>query len=159
MQQLTDIKDYILSKFDSFDNGFANVAKPNNSNIVHDDGMQNYVGIADNLGNYFYIRSLKEQNYSIIKRGGRAKYYERTTNCRIVIVHHDFNETDCLHIAMRSLSAKGHTLTASDTDKTRVFRNETGTDLTANIHTIISADFTVRDVVTAINCETLNCDC
>lgn len=44
--RLNDIKDYILAKYSEFNTGFANVQKPDGTDVVMNQDRQ-YVGIRD----------------------------------------------------------------------------------------------------------------
>lgn len=157
--QLNDIKTYLLAKYTSFNKGYANVSKPNQKNEVLDENEQQFAGINDQDGNFFYIRSLKACTYDAIKRGARTPYYKRTTQCRIVVIHHEANEEDIETILINSISSLGHTVTKIDTEKTRVFKEETGTDLPYKHLTLVSCDFEIVDTVSTKNCELNPCNC
>lgn len=155
---LNDIKTYLLTKYDYFTKGFANVSKPNQSNMIIDEDNQQYAGISDTEGNYFYIRSDKKATFTPIRRGVRIAYYSSKTTCRIVAVHHNGNADDIATSLMEGLSAKGHVVTSIDTDSTRVFRNETNTNLTDPSLTIVAVDFEVTQIKSARNCELNPCE-
>ena len=86
--QLENIKDYLLTEYSQFNNGFANVTKPNGTEFVI-DGNGIYRGISDQHGNYFYLRSLKESRYSKYQR----KSLRKVTTCRIVSIMKTNEET------------------------------------------------------------------
>lgn len=158
-QQLNDIKTYLLAKYTSFNKGYANVSKPNQKNEVLDEDGQQFAGISDQDGNFFYIRSLKAISYDGIKRGARTPFYKRTTQCRIVVIHTEASEEDIETILINSISSQGHTVTKIDTDRTRVFKEETGSDLTNKNFTLVSCDFEVVDTVSSTNCSLNPCNC
>lgn len=157
--QLKDIKTYLLAKYTSFDRGYSNVSKPNDTDIILDDSGQQFAGISDTDGNFFYIRSMKTSTFDPIRRGARIAYYKRTTSCRIVAVHTDANEEDIEKLLINSVSALGHGVTKTDIERTRVFKEETGHDLTRKELTMVSCDFEVVDTVTTMNCELNPCNC
>jgi hypothetical protein len=157
--KLEDIKSFILDKYPTFQKGFANVSIPNGKNIVIDEYEQEYAGISDTNGNHFYIRSTKNSNYTGVKRGARIAFYKKITPCRIVAVHEDANEDDVLKILVNAISRLGHTVLKSDIDKTRVFKEETGTDITDKQFTIVAVDFDTIEVTNGINCTIDPCDC
>jgi hypothetical protein len=159
IEQLENIKTYLLAKYTSFDEGYANVSKPNQTDIIIDSDLQKYAGITDNNGNYFYIRSLKKTNYKPIGRGSNVAYYEAATQCRIVVVHHKASEDDIKQILLNTIHAKRHHIDSIDTDSTRVFKEETGQNLEKKTYTIVSCDFTVTDAVSAKNCTLNPCNC
>ena len=158
-QQLNDIKTYLLAKYTSFNNGYANVSKPNQKDVVIDEDGQNFAGINDSEGNFFYLRSLKVASYDPQRRGAKIPFYKRTTQCRIVVIHTDANEEDIETILINSISSLGHTVTKIDTEKTRVFKEETGTDLPYKHLTLVSCDFEIVDTVSTKNCELNPCNC
>lgn len=155
---LQTIATYLLTKYDYFTKGYANVSKPNSSNIILDEDNQEYAGINDTDGNYFYIRSDKKATYTPIRRGARIAYYSSKTSCRAIAVHHNGNADDIATTLMEGISANGHVVTAIDTDSTRVFRNETNTDLTNPSLTIVAVDFEVTQIKSARNCELNPCE-
>lgn len=157
--QLNDIKSYLLTKYTTFDTGFANVSKPNQTELIIDADGQSYCGIADNLGNYFYIRSLKSATYTPHQRSARIAYYDAVTQCRIVVIHHNANEENVLQLLINSVTAKGHRVTKSDCEATRVFTEETGAKLNTNEFTLVSVDFEVTEIISSKNCTLNPCDC
>jgi len=155
IQRLNDIKDYILNKRNFYNSGYANVSKPSGNNVIVDNNFQ-YVGIQDNLGNYFYIRSLKEVKYTPFVTGCRIQSYKTVTSCRMVAIGHNINEDILLLSILNDLSANRVSITSSNTEKTEVFYNETGnrkiTD-TLRSMTIVSVDFEIIDNVVVKDCE------
>ena len=155
---LTNIKNYLLTKYDYFTKGYANVSKPNLTTIIIDEDNQQYAGITDTDGNYFYIRSDKKATFTPIRRGARIAYYSSRTACKIVAVHHNGDAEDIATTLMEGISSQGHQVTATDTDSSRVFRNETNTDLTNPSLTVVSVDFEVTQIRSARNCELNPCE-
>lgn len=159
MDKLNEIKDYILLKNTFFNNGFANVVKPDNKNIVLDENEREYVGICDNLGNYFYLRSLKKSTYNKLANNR----YSKTTQCRIVVVGISLIDDILEQVIINSLVKNGCNISSSNLDKTSVFREETGTDNLTDIirkMNIISIDFEIIEPVNHSNCGNLNpCKC
>lgn len=158
-EELKNIKTYLLAKYKSFNKGYANVSKPNEKNEVLDEDGQLFAGISDQDGNFFYLRSLKSASYEPIKRGARVPYYKRTTQCKIVAIHSEASEADIETIIVNSITSLGHTVSKVDTEKTRVFKEETGKDLTNNNFTLVSCDFEIVDTVSSKNCELNPCNC
>jgi len=159
IDQLNDIKSYLLTKYTSFNTGFANVSKPNQTELIIDAEGQAFCGIADNLGNYFYIRSLKTTTYTPHKRSARIPYYDAVTPCRIVVIHHKASEEDIVTLMINSVSSKGHRVLKSDSEATRVFTEETGGKLTSNDFTLVSVDFEINEIISSKNCTLNPCDC
>lgn len=160
MQELEDIKTHLLTKYAStFNTGFANVSKPNQTNVVMDANEQEYAGIQDSKGNYFYIRSLKETDYTAVKRGARVAFYGTTTKCRIVAVCKTCDEGTLAEVLMAAITSQRHTVKSIDTDKTRIFKDETGHDLTTKNITLVAVDFTVTGIAGNKNCELNTCNC
>ncbi len=161
MTQLTNLKDYILANYPEYNKGFANVSKPDGTEIVIDENM-NYAGIADNLGNYFYIRSLKEKSYKPFSRGCRVLSYEVTTKCRLVSIFHQKQDEAHLQNIINAISYMGHVVDKSDGERTKVFFDETGTrNMNDNLKnlSLLSIDFTVTELVSAKNCKPPICEC
>jgi len=157
---LENIKTYLLTKYSTFQHGHANVSKPNGSDVIIDSDGQTYAGIADNLGNYFYIRSLKETTYQPVRRGARIPYYEARTTCRIVASHTLADEADILQILLNSISSEGCTATSSDIERTRVFKTETGKDPSVyELPTLVALNFDVIWISKTNNCSLTPCDC
>lgn len=156
--QLENIKDYLLAEYPQFNVGFANVTKPNGTEFVIDDNGI-YIGISDNHGNYFYLRSLKESRYIKYQR----KSLRKTTACRIVSILKTSDETH-LQIILDALSAQCqlNNITRSVIEKTQVFFEETGTrnmnNWLENV-SLLSVDFDVTEIVTTKNCKPLICEC
>lgn len=157
--QLTALKTYLLTKYDFFDKGYANVGKPNQSDIILDEDQQQYAGITDTDGNYFYLRATGSQSYDPVKRGARIAYYHVTTQCRAVAVHSVANTDELIQALVEAISAKGHIVRKSEFDKTKVFREETGQNLKYNDLTLIYVDFEVNELVSAKNCTLNPCNC
>jgi hypothetical protein len=159
IEELENIKTHLLAKYNTFNKGYANVSKPNQTELIIDSDGQSFCGISDNEGNYFYIRSLKKSTYDPISRGARVAFYKRTTECRIVAIHLTASEEDIETILVNSVSSNAHVVTNTDKEKTRVFFDETGAKLTHKELTLVSCDFNVVDTVSTKNCELNPCDC
>lgn len=160
-EQLENIKAYLLEKYTQYNQGFANVEKPNGTEIVLDDN-NNYVGISDNKGNYFYIRSLKESSLEVMQRNCRPQFYKRTTKCRIVSILKNADEETHSLVLIEAVSRCGHDVTRSVTNKTQVFFEETGTRKINDSFKYLSLcllDFDVVDRVDAKNCKLEICNC
>jgi len=160
-QELENIKAYLLEKYTQYNQGFANVEKPNGTEIVLDDN-NNYVGISDNKGNYFYIRSLKESSLEVMQRNCRPQFYKRTTKCRIVSILKNADEETHSLVLIEAVSRCGHDVTRSVTNKTQVFFEETGTRKINDSFKSLSLcllDFDVVDRVDAKNCKLEICNC
>lgn len=162
IDQLIALKDYILDKYAQYNTGFANVQKPDGTDVVLDVEGQQYAGIADNKGNYFYIRSLKDSRYTVMGRSCRPLYYQRVTTCRIVSLMKGVNDESHLQAVVNAVSMKGHDVTRSVTERTQVFFEETGTrNITDGLKTVslLYVDFEITDVVSAKNCSLEICEC
>jgi hypothetical protein len=157
--ELKNIKNYLLTKYTSFDRGYANVSKPNRTDLIIDEDENEFKGLSDTEGNYFYIRSLKTSTFEPIHRGARIAFYKKTTQCRIVAMHTNANEEDIETILISSITSQGHNVSKTDLEKTRVFRDETGTDLTKKDYTLVSCDFEIVETVNTKNCSLNPCNC
>lgn len=159
--QLENIKAFLLANYPQYNTGFANVHKPSNKDVVLDDNFE-YRGISDNNGNYFYIRSLKETRYSVLKYSCRPMTYRAVTSCRIVSIFHNIDEEQHLAILVDSISRLGHSVTRSVTERTQVFREEVGNEKIsnnlANLH-LCSVDFEVEEIVSLKKCPPELCKC
>jgi hypothetical protein len=156
--QLEKIKDYLLATISEFNQGFANVSKPDGTDFVIDDNGI-YRGISDQHGNYFYLRSLKESRYSKYQRNSLQK----TTSCRIVSILETDEETH-LMVILDALSngCQLNNITRSVTEKTQVFFEETGTrniNNWLNKVSLLSVDFDVTEIVSTKNCKPQICKC
>jgi hypothetical protein len=156
---LNDIKEYILQKYTQFNAGYANVCKPDGTDIILDENKQLYAGIDDTHGNHFYIRDLKNDSYSPQARGARVPFYKRTKSCRIVAVYRDGDAETVLKMLINSISAKRHTVTRSYSEPTQVFKEETGKKLTNNDLTIVAVDFEVVELTSVKDCSLNPCNC
>lgn len=159
--KLNAIKDYLLDKYSEFNAGYANVQKPNWTDVVMDTERQ-YVGIRDDRGNYFYIRSLKQATLSPRGQGCRVQFYERTTACRIVAVMRGAPEENIARVLVDAVSRHGCAATRIQTERTQVFFEETGTrKITDGLHglNLVAVDFDVVDVMSAKDCNLNLCDC
>jgi len=161
MTQLETIKDYLLANFTEYNQGFANVTKPNGTELIIDE-FGNYSGISDNKGNYFYIREMKESNFRPFTRSCRVLAYEKTSKCRIVSLIHNANEDAHSQILIDSISFNGGVVTRSVSEKTQVFFEETGTrnitDTFKNV-SLLLIDFEITELLSAKNCKPLICEC
>ena len=159
--QLENIKAFLLANYPQYNTGFANVHKPSNKDVVLDDNFE-YRGISDNNGNYFYIRSLKETRYSVLKYSCRPMTYRAVTSCRIVSIFHNIDEEQHLNILVDSISRLGHSVTRSVTERTQVFRDEVGNEKISNnlmnLH-LCSVDFEVEEIVSLKKCPPNLCNC
>lgn len=161
IQQLNDIKDYLLTKYSQFHAGFANVEKPSGTDIVMDENG-NYCGISDNKGNYFFIRSLKESRFEVQQRNCRPQYYRRSTNCRLISIMNGVNNEQHEMVLIEAVSRLGHAVTRTVTDRTQVFFEETGTrNITDGLKllSLILVDFEVIEIVNAKDCKLELCEC
>lgn len=161
MKQLDNIKNYLLSKYPIYNDGFSNVDKPIGNEIVIDENNK-YCGISDNLGNYFYIRSLKDASFSSITKGCRVLFYKRSTSCRIVSLIKGGNDINHELAIIDAVSACGGIVTRSLTSKTKVFNEETGTQkITDNLKefSLILCEFQIVDKVSSKNCQLQICEC
>jgi hypothetical protein len=159
--KLNDLKDYLLAKYSEWNTGFANVEKPSGTDVVMDTYRQ-YVGIRDDYGNYFYIRSLKDSRLTAQARGCRVQYYERTTSCRIVAVMRGASEENIVMVLVDAISRNACTATRVLTERTQVFFEETGTrKITDGLHglAVVAVDFDVTDIMSAKDCELNLCNC
>lgn len=159
--QLNDLKTYLLDKYSEFNTGFANVEKPSGTDVVMNADRQ-YVGIRDDYGNYFYIRSLKDSRLTAQARGCRVQYYERTTACRIVAIMRGASEQNLSMVLVDAISRNGHTATRIVTERTEVFFAETGNrKITDGLRalTLVAVDFDVTDIMSAKDCNLLLCEC
>lgn len=159
MSKLSDIKDCILTKYPQFNAGYSDVSKLNDKDIMLDENLQLYAGIEDTKGNYFYIRELKSASYDPQHRGARVAYYKSTLPCRIVGIMHDGNEDVLLKMLINGISAKRHFVTGSNKERTTVFKEETGHDLTRKELTIVSVDFEIIGIVSPRDCSLNPCTC
>lgn len=159
-QILENIKSYLLTKYSQYNEGFANVEKPDGKDVVMKDGV--YCGIADNLGNYFYIRSLKDASLEAIGANCRPTFYKRTTKCRIVSIMEDVSDESHELVIIEAISRNGGFVTRSTLDKTKIFNEETGnrkiSDSLQNF-SLILCEFDVIDKVSAKNCKLELCNC
>lgn len=160
--KLESLKDRILKEFTIYTTGFANIENPVDTNIYLNEEGNGYVGISDTLINSFYIRSLKESTYSPLVRGCRVQSYQVTTQCRIVSVLEKVSNSSHEELLVSVVSAEGHAVTKVLSDKTSVFKQETGT---TNINnrlkglSLISCDFEVVEIVPVKHCKQVNCEC
>ena len=159
--KLNDLKTYILAKYSEFNTGYANVEKPSGTDVIMDADRQ-YVGIRDDAGNYFYIRSLKDSRLTPRAQGCRVQYYERTTGCRIVALMRGASEENLALVLVEAVTRNGHTATRISTDRTEVFFAETGTrKLSDGLHkmTLVAVDFEVTDILSGKDCNLNLCTC
>lgn len=160
-EKLNQIKTYLLSKYPIYNKGFANVEKPDGSEVIMDKNSM-YCGIADNLGNYFYIRSLKDAILEPIGQGCRPSFYRRSTACRIVSIVKGGDDKNHELAIIEAISRNGGVVTRSVTSKTKVFNEETGnrkiTDTLSNF-SLILCEFQIVDKVSAKNCKLQICEC
>jgi|694.fasta_scaffold03130_11 hypothetical protein len=159
--KLNDLKDYLLAKYSEWNTGFANVEKPSGTDVVMDTYRQ-YVGIRDDYGNYFYIRSLKDSRLTAQARGCRVQYYERTTSCRIVAIMRGSSEQNLSMVLVDAITRNGHTATRIVTERTEVFFAETGNrNITDGLRglTLVAVDFEVNDILSGKDCNLLLCEC
>ena len=160
-EKLEAIKTYLLTKYDIYHNGYANVEKPNGTEIVIDENGQ-YAGITDNKGNYFYIRSLKESTLEATQRNCKPQFYKRVTKCRIVSIIRDAKENEHSLALIEAISRNGHEANRSVTNRTQVFFEETGTrkiNDSINKLSLCLIDFDVVDIVSARSCKQEICKC
>ena len=151
----------ILHTYPVYNEGYTNVFKPSQKDIVIND-KGDYCGISDNNGNYFYIRSLRETAYTAKYTSCRPIAYDATTQCRIVSVMHTSDYEAHRDAIIYMISRAGHFITRAVYDNTAVFREETGTDiksLTLESLSLVSVDFTVREIVTMKKCPPEICKC
>lgn len=156
VQELERLKSYILSKRNFYNDGFANVVKPSGNNVVYDGVNRLYVGISDNLGNYFYIRSLKKTTYTPFVQNCRIQSYKATTSCRIVSIVHNADEEKLLQSLVNDVSACRFSVKNSNSERTDVFFEEAGVrEITNNLLNlcIVSVDFEIVNNINAKDCE------
>lgn len=158
---LTALANTLLATYPQYNEGYANVFKPSQKDIVINDAGD-YCGIADNNGNYFYIRSLKETRYTPKYTSARPIAYNAKTTCRIVSVLHSDNPQAHVDALISAVSNAGHFLTRAVYENTLVFKEETGNDLT-NLNTVgmsfVLVDFDVEEIVSAKKCPPELCKC
>lgn len=162
MNTLDNIKATLLTRCPSYHQGFANVSKPDGTELILSEENNNYVGISDNLGNYFYLRQMKTASYSIAKMSARVQFYEARTQCRIISVYHNGNDDTILQILINAVSLNGGIVTNSNTEKTAVIKAETGkaaANINLNKLSIVSVDFDVIEIINSKNCELNPCNC
>lgn len=161
IETLENIKTYLLNKYPIYNVGFANVEKPDGSEVIIDQNSM-YCGIADNLGNYFYIRSLKDATLEPIGQGCRPSFYRRNTSCRIVSIIKGGDDVNHELAIIEAISRCGGVVSRCVSSKTKVFYEETGdrkiTDVLNNF-SLILCEFQVVDKVSAKNCELQICKC
>ena len=161
MNILDKIKEDLLTNYPLFNDGYANVSKPNGTDIVMDENG-NYSGISDNKGNYFYIRDLKESVYRPFTRSCRVLSYEVTKTYRIVCIARDVNEVELELALINAISENACVVSRTVSSKTQVFFEETGTknitDTFKNV-SLLLVDFEQTSLISAKNCKTLNCEC
>jgi len=162
MATFEDIKELILERYPTFHNGYINVSIPEGKQVVINEDANTYVGISDNLGNYFYIRDLKKADYSPGKQGARVQYYRKTQQCRIVSVYHNGDEDAILQALISCLTKKGALVSSSITERTTVYKNETGMLPSPPILeklSLVSVDFELVSIVNANDCDNELCNC
>lgn len=157
--KITEIKDYILVKYPQFNAGYANVCKPDGTDLILDENKQVYAGIDDSHGNHFYIRETKSDSFSPRARGARVAFYKRTKSCRIVAVYRDGDAETVLKMLINSISAQRHVVTKTYSESTQVFKEETGKQLTNNDLTIVAVDFEVIEITSPKDCSLNPCNC
>lgn len=160
-QELEKIKDRILMLYPNYNTGFANVKKPVGGEMILDDA-NNYRGISDQYGNYFYIRSLKESTWKARKYSSRPLMYDVDTQCRLVSIHHDIDEELHESIIVSTLSLLGHPVSKTITERTQVWKQEVNNVEINNwldtVH-LLSVDFTVSQLISAKICPPEICQC
>lgn len=157
---LESLRDSMLTDYKIYNKGFANVNKPDGTDVIEGDGE--YRGIEDSNGNYFYLRQLKEANYEPIGRGCKVLSYQRKTSCRAVSFIRKTDDDSHEMLLVTAISSAGHNVDKVVSDKTKVFYEETGTRNVNNQLEKVSllyCDFTVTEVVSAKNCKQINCYC
>lgn len=160
MNTFDTLKAFILTKYPQFGIGYASVVKVDGTDVILDEERQFYAGITDTRGNYFYIRDMKNIDYRAVQRGAKVAYYRALKSSRIVAVFTDKSDAEIvLKMLLNSITVNGHTVTKSDTEPTRVFKEETGQELTEKNVVIVSVDFTIAEVVSPKNCELNPCKC
>lgn len=151
----------ILARYPQYNCGFANVFKPANKDIVINDAGD-YCGIADNNGNYFYIRSLKESSFTPKYTSCRPMAYDVRTACRIVSVMHNTEPDSHLDVLISMVSNAGHTISRAVYENTLVFREEANADpssLALHSMSLVLVDFIVDEIVSAKKCPPELCKC
>lgn len=159
MSKFDDIKNYILTNYPQFNEGYANVVKLDDNDILLDENLQLYAGINDIRGNFFYIRDMRSATYDPVQRGSRVSYYKVIRNSRIVAIYIHGNHETVLQILINSITAKGHTVTRSNTESTSVFKEETGKPLTVMNLVIVSVDFQIAEIMSPKDCSLNPCNC
>jgi hypothetical protein len=160
-QQLKALCDQILADYPLYNAGYYDVFKPSQKDVVIND-VGDYCGIADNNGNYFYIRQLREARYSPQKYSCRPINYQVTIQCRIVSVIRTSDYQAHLDALIYSLTKQGHVLSRAVYEPTSVFREETGTtnmSLSLDDLSLVLADFTISYNESAKYCPPQICNC
>ncbi len=160
-QLLNNLSDSILATYPQYNAGYVDVFKPADKDVVI-NSQGDYCGIADNNGNYFYIRQLREARYSPQKYSCRPINYQVTIQCRIVSVIRTSDYQAHLDALIYSLTKQGHVLSRAVYEPTSVFREETGTtnmSLSLEGLSLVLADFTISYNESAKNCPPQICNC
>lgn len=151
----------MLSDTPLYNAGYYDVFKPAQKDVVIND-VGDYCGIADNNGNYFYIRQLREARYSPQKYSCRPINYLVSIQCRIVSVIRTKDYQAHLDSIIYSLTKQGHVLSRAVYEPTMVFREETGTtnmSLSLDGLSFVLVDFSVQYNQSAKNCPPQICTC
>ena len=105
---------------------------------------------------------MKESTYSPLVRGCRVQSYQVTTQCRIVSVLEKVSNSSHEELLVSVVSAEGYAVTKVLSDKTSVFKQETGaTNINNRLKdlSLISCDFEVVEIVPVKHCKQVNCEC
>lgn len=157
---LETLRDSMLTGYKIYNKGFANVTKPDGTDVIEGEGE--YRGIEDSNGNYFYLRSLKESTFEPVGRGCKVLSYSRETKCRAVSFIRKTDDDSHEMLLVTAISRAGHSVDKVVSDKVKVFYEETGTRNVNNQLEKVSllyCDFTVTEIISAKNCKQINCYC
>ena len=162
VNKLQVLRDYMIANYPLYDNGFANVANPDGTNLVLDKEGFEYKGIADTNGNFFYIISLGKISYTPLVRGCRVMSYKATTSCKIVSMVKNVPDQSHIDLLVSAISMCGNEVKTINSEKTNVFFQETNTRKMSNELeniSLISCEFDIVQSVSVKNCKLINCEC
>lgn len=160
-QLLNNLSDSILATYPQYNAGYFDVFKPADKDVVI-NSQGDYCGIADNNGNYFYIRQIREARYTPQAYSCRPIMYQASVTCRIVSVMRTSDYEGHLNALIYAVSKQGYNITRAVYENTLVFREETNTTKMTNALeglSLILVDFNVSFNQTAHKCPPQICDC